>query len=190
MAQPSATTNLARVPSSEGFPGILDVLDQALADAQWQGALLGGPRFPASRLGDPPVGCFPYPRLTIILDGCMRYGSSFRGNRVVTDSRGGAVCFWATHSWNLDFWDAPATVLGCVFRSEYVRVLRFHHAGGAKPIGPARTAHHTRAPLPAAGRQLLASLDALADLGPPAELRMVAGDLLRGLLGMVRTHVA
>jgi AraC-like DNA-binding protein len=189
MAQRSTPPASGWTPA-DGFPDILAVLDQALAAAHWRSALMGGPRFPPAERGDPPVGCQPHPRLTIVLDGCMRYGSSCRGERVITDCRAGAVCYWATHGWNLDFWGTPTAALGMVFRPGFVRVLRFRHPGGALPVGPARIAHHTRAPLPAAGRQLLASLDALTDLGPPAELRLVAGDLLRGLLGMVRAHVA
>jgi len=126
----------------------------------------------------------------VILRGRMRYASSRCGERSVVDGGPGAVFFWATNAWNLESWDAPTEFLGCVYRPDFVRVLRFAHGGGRTPAGPARTAHHTRAPLGPAGRQLLATLDALADDGPEAPLLATAGDLLRGLVAMTRVHVA
>ncbi len=178
------------IPLTDGFPEVLSSLDRATSLARWQTPAIGGPRFAAARRRDPPARCQPFPRLTVILDGRMRYASSARGERTVVDGIAGSLFFWATNAWNLEFWDTPTEFLGCVFRPDFVRVLRFAHPGGATAAGPARTAHHTRAPLGAAGRQLLASLDALADDGPPAGLLPCVGDLLRGLVAMTRAHVA
>lgn len=184
-----ADDNRSSLGGSPVFPDLLRTLDAAVALVRWPAVILGGPRFPPACPGDPPVRCQPHPRLTIILDGCMRYGSSQRGRRVITDATAGQLHYWASHSWDLDFWGAPTALLGMVFHPQYLRVLRYAHPGGPPPTVPARMAHHTRQPLGRAGRQVLEALDALTDEGPPPELRAAAADLLRALLSLVRAHV-
>ncbi|MBA3848337.1 MAG: hypothetical protein H0X45_17035, partial [Planctomycetes bacterium] len=152
-------------PPSDGFPDVLAALDRTVALGRWQAPEIGGPRFAPALRGDPSVRCQPFPRLVVILRGRMRYASSRRGARSLVDGGAGSVFFWASNAWNLEFWDAATEFLGCVYRPDFVRVLRFTHPGGRMAAGPARIAHHTRAPLGAAGRQLLASLDALAEDG-------------------------
>jgi AraC-like DNA-binding protein len=172
-----------------GFPEVLAKLDQAIHLAQWSSISLGGPRFAPPEPRDTVVRCQPFPRLVIITSGHMRHASSVRGERKVVAGGPGQVYHWATNAWNLEFWDAPTTFLGCVFRPDFVRVLHYDHAGGALTAGPARIFHHTARPLGPAGRLLLGSLDALADDGPDPGLAASVGHLMQALLDLTRAHV-
>jgi len=191
--RPLATVLPAPTPgpvmSQPGFPDVLARLDQAIRLARWPTASLGGPRFAPPVVGDTAVRSQPYPRLVIITSGRMRHASSVRGERLVIEGGPGQIFHWATNAWNLEFWDQPTTFLGCVFRPEFVRVLFYTHLGGRTTTGPARTFHHTARPLGPAGRQVLGSLDALADDGPAAELAGSVGHLLQALLDLTRAHV-
>lgn len=174
---------------ANGFPDVLAELDHAVALAEWPQAALGGPRFAKPLPADPVIRCQPFPRLVILTSGRMSYASSVRGERRTITAGPGQVWHWATNAWNLEFWDTPVTFLGCVFRPRFVRVLRYVHLGGRAPASPARIFHHTARPLGPAGKQLLASLDNLADEGPDAAVAPAIGHLLQALLTLTRAHV-
>ncbi len=72
-----------------GFPDAPTVPEQALALGRWHEPVIGGPRWPKQRRGDPAVSCLPMPRITIILEGRAHYGISYRGERrIVTGGPG------------------------------------------------------------------------------------------------------
>jgi AraC-like DNA-binding protein len=165
------------------------VIGRALDQARWPEAVLGGPRWPDARRGDPAVTCLPMPRITIVLEGTVRYGFSHRGERRVVEGGPGQVFAFASHAWNLSLWGTRVRFLGLVFRRDLLRVL-LADVPARGPTGPARTAHHTRLPLAGPATGLLGALDALADLGPAPALQPVVGDLCRGLARLAQAHVA
>jgi len=191
-AKTPATLIVPVIPDAgvaNGFPDVLDEMDRAIAIAQWPKAALGGPRFAKPLPGDPVIRCQPFPRLVILTSGRMSYASSVRGERQVITAGAGQMWHWATNAWNLEFWNTPVTFIGCVFRPHFVRVLHYVHLGGRNITGPARIFHHTARPLGPAGKQLLASLDSLADDGPDAAVAPAVGHLLQALMTLTRAHV-
>ncbi len=171
-----------------GFPSAPAVLDEALSDARWHEPVIGGPRWPAARRGDPPVLCLPMPRLTIVLEGTVRYAISHRGERRIVEGRPGQVLVFSSHAWNLSLWGSRVRFIGLVFRGDLLRVL-LADISASGPMGMARTAHHTRLPLVGPATGLLAALDGLADLGPAPTLLPAVGDLARGLTRLARAHL-
>jgi len=182
-----ATTPI--LPSPLGLPDVLDVLDRMLAAAGGAAHVLGGPRRLQDEAESVAAVRLAFPRTTVIAAGRKRHELSRAGRRVLVEGVPGQVIHFATAAYDHSLWREPCTCFGVVYRREFLRVLRFDHAGGPRAPGTTRTAHHTRLPLAGAALQVLAALDTLADRpdgGDPA----VAADMVRAVLRLAREHVA
>jgi AraC-like DNA-binding protein len=176
------------LPPSHGLPDVLAQIDAALSAGGLTAPLLAGPRRPEGVVEDAEVMRLSFPRTTIFLGGGKRHELSLGGRRVLCPGRPGTVLHFATGAYDRSLWREPCVFIGLVYRREFLRVLRCEHPGGPRPAGPARAAHHTRLPLAGAPIQILAALDALADR-PDGGDPLVAGQLLRALLALVREHL-
>jgi AraC-like DNA-binding protein len=179
-------------PVPQGFPDALATMDRALREGHWPQTALGGPRWPSRKQMDRQLLILPVPRMTVILEGGVRYGISVAGERRLIDGQAGQVLHFASHAWNANFWNTPVRFVGIVIHHDYLRVLWCDHAGG-RQMGMSRIAHHTREPLGAAGRAIFSALDALADSddGKPTEAQaQTRGDLTRAAWQLARDHLA
>jgi AraC-like DNA-binding protein len=177
------------LPPPLGLPDVLDVLDRMLAATVDGMLVLGGPRRLQGKSESVEAVRHAFPRTTVIQAGCKRHELSVAGRPVAVVGGPGHVLHFATAAYDHSLWREPCTCLGVVYRHEFLRVLRFEHAGGPRAPGVTRTAHHTRLPLAGSILQVLAALDDLADR-PDGGDPVVAADLVRAALRLAREHVA
>lgn len=174
-------------PQAEGFPDVLAVFDRIAAQADWDGARLGGTRWPKSDPRDRQILCLGIPRLTIVDTGHAGYAITVGGQRRDLRLGPGGVLHFASHAWNAISWRDPVRFLGLVFHRDFLRVLCCDHPGGSGPRG-SRQSHHTSEPI---GRDLAGLLEALDDLaakghGGDADV----GACLRLVVARSRAHLA
>lgn len=127
----------------------------------------------------------PCSRLIVMLRGSQRYSISHRGKRQELTVEPGDALYWASHAWQMEFWERDCVFLGIVYRRDTARFLLADHKAGDPPVAP--DCHiHTPEPMPAAGSHLLACLDMLAETDP---LNPASRELLSALLRLSGQHL-
>jgi AraC-like DNA-binding protein len=163
----------------------LELLEHLLADGQPARVRLGGSTVGQALPGDPYVCVQDKARLSIMLEGRMKYTICSQRQRREIELTPNDAIYWARHAWSLDHWDEPYAFFGIVFTRHFTRFLVVDHPGGPKPATSTPWFYHTAHPISEAGAHATWALDALADQGDSEATR----PLFITLLHLAREHL-